>query len=91
MTCKHIYYVHRGRRLTACSCICRACHNGTECVCASCSHDPEVHIEPEYYNRAQKERLEKHGPPAHTCKECGVEVFRKSNRGRWPLRCLDCR
>lgn len=91
MTCNHIYYVYRGRRLTACDCRCQTCHNGLDCTCTDCSHDPEVHINPDYYNEIKREDERKLGPPKHTCRECGVEVFRNGNRGRFPVRCPECR
>jgi len=91
MACPHETYFYRGRKLLACECFCPTCHNGRECVCPECSHDPEVHIEPRYYNRIQKEDRAKYGPPAHVCKDCGVEVFRNGNRGRFPTRCFECK
>lgn len=91
MACAHVTYFNRGRRLLACDCTCQACHNGTECTCSDCSHDPEVHIEPGYYNRTAKEDREKAGQPVHVCQDCQTEVFRKGNRGRYPLRCPDCK
>lgn len=91
MACAHEVYFNRGRRLLACACFCKSCHNGTDCVCNDCSHDPEVHIEPGYYNRTQKEDRIKNGGPAHVCKDCQTEVFRKGNVGRYPVRCPDCK
>lgn len=91
MACKHEYYMHRGRRLLACDCVCKSCHDGRECICNDCSHDPEVHIDPQYYKKIEKEDREKTGNGRHFCLDCGEEVFRKTNRGRWPLRCADCK
>jgi hypothetical protein len=62
-----------------------------DCICSECSHDPEVHIEPGYYNRTQQEDRAKAKQPVHVCQDCGTEVFRKSNRGRYPLRCPECK
>lgn len=90
MSCEHEYYLNRGRRLTACACFCQACHSGTQCICADCSHDPEVHIDPGYYNKIEKEDREKY-PDNKSCQDCGAILFRKNNRGRWPLRCPECK
>lgn len=91
MACKHETYFNRGRRLLACACVCTQCHDGMDCVCNDCSHDPEVHIETGYYNRTQKEDRQKRGVTVHVCRECGVEVFRNGTRGRFPVRCPDCK
>lgn len=92
MICTHVVYFHRGRRLLACECLCQSCHNGRDCICTDCSHDPEVHIEPGYYNRTQAEDRKKLGlPPAHVCRDCGAEVFRNGTKGRFPVRCPECK
>jgi hypothetical protein len=89
MACTHVYYIHRGRRLMACDCRCKNCHNGMDCTCTDCSHDVEVHIEPRFYRKPAN--MDPVGATYRYCQDCDAEVFRTNGRGRWPLRCPACK
>lgn len=77
-----------------CLCLCTECvvmveEGGdfeSECQCPEgCNCQREMGaLHPAYYPEPEEK-------PQHLCETCGVEVFRKGDRGRFPKKCQECK
>lgn len=77
-----------------CMCFGPCCMETTgACICSECRHSvvrptPPPELEPVVAENPETlfdQVLE------HACQDCGAEVFRNGTRGRYPLRCPNCK
>jgi hypothetical protein len=82
----HFSLTSDGKKTCMCDCK-HCCGMYKECLCKECDckitnvHDPEGYT-PQALRGVKIKR---------PCKDCGKEIIRRYQRGRWPIRCGDCR